>query len=202
MTAPTVLVLDLGGVTCRWDPDRRLAGLSALSGLPVEMVDQLIFESGFDDASDRGAFTLGEFVEHVSTVLGLPMTPDDEDALRSTWASAYEPDRGVLRIVHAAPLATALFTNNGPLMEAAIEAELSEVGDAFDHLVFAWRLGASKPSPEAYAKVTEILGVRPDQVFFADDSQANVDGALAFGWQAHRFTTALDLQAALAAALA
>ena len=52
MSAPTspisVLVMDLGGVTCRFDPDRRLAAISVLSGLAPGTIDQQVFGSGFD----------------------------------------------------------------------------------------------------------------------------------------------------------
>ena len=62
------------------------------------------------------------------------------------------------------------------------------MGDVFDQLVFSWRLGVTKPDPEAFDRATEALGVAPDEVFFVDDSAANVEAARAAGWQAHHFT--------------
>lgn len=199
MTGPApVLVVDLGGVTARWLPDRRLDALAQLSGLPPATVDQLVFESGFDEAGDRGRFTAAGFTEELASLLGLVTSPDDDDALRAAWAQAYEPDEGVLRIVRAWPGRTALFTNNGPLTEATLTAELSQVGDAFDELIASWHLGVTKPDPAAFDLAAERIGATPTEIVFVDDAEANVAGARAAGWNAIAFTTALDLHAALA----
>lgn len=199
MTAPAVLVMDLGGVTCRWLPDRRLEALSALSGLPPGTIDQQVFESGFDDAGERGRVGLEEFTRTLTSMLGLEVGSHTDRALRHAWGQAFEPDPEVLRLIGEAGARRALFTNNGPLLEAAMEAEeaLAPVRDAFDELVFSWRLGATKPDPAALAGAAEQLAVEPGELLLVDDSDANVEAARAAGWRAHRYTTALDLRAAL-----
>jgi HAD superfamily hydrolase (TIGR01509 family) len=197
----SVLVMDLGGVTCRFDPDRRLAALSVLSGLAPGTIDQQVFGSGFDDAGERGRLSPAEFTEQLVALLALPASPDSDDAVRAAWGLAFEPDPAVLRIIRTVRdrgTRTALLTNNGPLLEQALGAELSAVGDVFDQLVFSWRLGVTKPDPESFERATAALGAAPDGIFFVDDSEANVEAARASGWRAHHFTTALDLQAALA----
>jgi len=196
---PDVLVMDLGGVTCRWLPDRRLTSLSDLSGLPPATIDQVVFESGFDDAGERGRFPLDEFVAELLSLLGLTPDPDLADAARAAWATAFEPDARVLKLIRTARCKSALFTNNGPLLEAGLVEDLLEVGSTFDQLLFSWRLGCTKPDPEAFALATERLEVDPDRILFVDDSTANVEAADAFGWQTHRYTNSLNLQAALAA---
>jgi putative hydrolase of the HAD superfamily len=196
----TVLVLDLGGVAARWLPERRLAALSVLSGLPTATIDALVFESGFDDAGERGRFAPDEFRAHLRDLLGLPDGPEIDAALRAAWAQAYEPAATVLRVVARHPGPTALLTNNGPLLEEALAHELAPVGDAFDHVLISWRLGAAKPEPQAFHLATAALGVAPEQVLFADDSEVNVAAAREAGWRAIPFTTTLDLQAALTGA--
>jgi HAD superfamily hydrolase (TIGR01509 family) len=197
-TTPQVLVMDLGGVTCRWLPDRRLTALSELSGLPAETIDQLVFESGFDDAGERGRFTLDEFVAELLGLLGMIRTDELSDAVSAAWATAFEPDARVLKLIRTARCTRALFTNNGPLLEAALVDDLPDVGEAFDHLLFSWRLGATKPDPVAFDRATERLEVDPGAIFFVDDSQANVDAARSAGWPAHHYRNSLDLHAALA----
>jgi putative hydrolase of the HAD superfamily len=196
VSAPPVLVLDLGGVVGRWLPDRRLVALAQRSGLPPATVEQLVFASGFDDAGERGRFSLDEFTASLAELLGLDPI-DHADGLRADWALAYEPVPSLLRALDRAGTATALFTNNGPLLDAALDHELAEVGRRFDQVCCSWRIGAAKPEPEAFARVTELLDRAPSEVVFFDDSEDNVTAAAAFGWQAHRFTTVLDLQAVL-----
>jgi putative hydrolase of the HAD superfamily len=190
--------MDLGGVTCRWLPDRRLTAFSELSGLPPDTIDRLLFESGFDDAGERGQFTLDEFVSDLLTLLTLDRTAEMADAARAAWAAAFEPDDRVLHLVRTARCHSALFTNNGPLLEAGLVDELAVVGRTFEQVLFSWRLGATKPDPAAFERATERLGVAPDEILFVDDSAANVDAAAAFGWSVHRYTNSLNLRAALA----
>lgn len=195
---PDVLVMDLGGVTCRWLPDRRLTALSDLCGMPPGTIDQVVFESGFDDAGERGRFGPDEFAAELLRLLGLPSSAEFTDGARAAWATAFEPDARVLKLIRAARCRSALFTNNGPLLEAGLVEDLTDVGAVFDQLLFSWRLGCTKPDPAAFEQATERLGVAADRIFFVDDSAANVEAARAARWQAHRYTNSLDLQAALA----
>lgn len=202
MTVPPAhrLVMDLGGVTCRWLPDRRLAALADLSGLPAATIDAQVFESGWDDACERGRFVLDELLDQLTALLALTRSPATDELLRSAWAQAFEPDPRVLALIGRATCPTALFTNNGPLLEAALPADLPAVADAFDELVFSWHLGTTKPDPDAFAGAVERLGVDPATILFVDDSEANVEAARAAGWQAHQYTDPMNLQLALHAA--
>ena len=193
----TILVMDLGGVTCAWVPDRRLVSLAELSGLPPATVDGLVFESGLDDAGERGQFTLPAFLDALRSVLNLGPAQVSDDDLRRAWASAFEPNRRVLALIDRATCPAALFTNNGPLLEAALGHDLAEVGDVFDRLVFSWHLGTTKPDPTSFPAAADVLDVDPREIVFVDDSEANVDAARVAGWRAHRYTDALNLAAAL-----
>lgn len=204
MTAPTppptaveVLVMDLGGVCCRWLPDRRLAALAAISDLPPGTIDGLLFESGWDDACERGRFELAELLEQLRAMLGLAAGPDADAVLRAAWAQAFEPDPAVVGWLPWAICRTALFTNNGPLLEVALDHELARVGERFEERLFSWRLGVTKPDPAAFERATEALDVDPAAIFFVDDSPANVAAAEAAGWRGHRFTDALTFRAVL-----
>jgi putative hydrolase of the HAD superfamily len=191
-------VFDLGGVAARWLPERRLHHLAELSGLTPAAVDQLVFASGFDDAAERGRFDQAAFTVELAGLLGIEVTTDSIAALRRAWASAYDPNHTLLRALRRLTVPRVLFTNNGPLLEAALDHELAEIGASFQHRMFSWRLGAAKPDPEAFAAVNASLDASPAEVVFFDDSEANVTAARGAGWQAHRFTTVLDAQAVLA----
>jgi putative hydrolase of the HAD superfamily len=90
-----------------------------------------------------------------------------------------------------------VFTNNGPLLEAALGHELAAVGEVFDRVLCSWHVGATKPDPAAYAGATDVLGVHPSVVLFVDDSDENVVAAREAGWQAHHYTDPLNLTATL-----
>ena len=48
-----------------------------------------------------------------------------------------------------------------------------------------------------FANLLTYYGLPAEQVFFADDLQVNVDGARSLGIEAHRFTDAESLMAAI-----
>jgi HAD superfamily hydrolase (TIGR01509 family) len=204
--APTeVVVLDLGGVVCNYVPDQRLRALADLTGLRTAAIDEALFASGLDEAAELGELSLDEAYDAVATALGLRPAGDDEDddedddavaahglgpardELRRAWARAFVPDADLLALVRPVRRTTALFTNNGPLIEDCLANELSAVTTAFDLLVVSWRLGVTKPHPEAYTRAAAALGTEPDAILFVDDTPACVAAAVDAGWDAHPY---------------
>lgn len=61
--------------------------------------------------------------------------------------------------------------------------------DRFDGLQHSAAVGHAKPEPAYYAAVEARTGFAPDELLLIDDSQRNVDAAIAAGWQG-RFWTA------------
>ncbi len=64
----------------------------------------------------------------------------------------------------------------------------------FDCIIASHHLGVRKPDPAFYQRLTVELEAAPDRVLLVDDRSSNVEGALAAGLQAHRFTGADDLR--------
>lgn len=61
-------------------------------------------------------------------------------------------------------------------------------------------VGLIKPDRAIYDHHTRTFGLEPAATLFFDDSPANVDGAIAAGWQARHFTSAEAMRADLAEA--
>lgn len=55
-------------------------------------------------------------------------------------------------------------------------------------------IGLIKPDRRIYERHTTDFGLEPEASLFIDDSQKNVDGAIAAGWQAVLFTDAATLE--------
>lgn len=192
------LILDLGGVVCRFSAARRLAALAAGSGLSAQEVHQRLFASGFDEECDRGRYDLDGQCQGIRARLGVAW---DQQRLAALWAQAFEPDGDVLGVVdRVRPTAgTALLTNNGPLVHAVVRDLLPDVAARFDQLCFSYQAGATKPDARAFLSTLERLGLAPEQCVFVDDSERNVAGARAVGIDAFPFVSAPALDAALAA---
>jgi putative hydrolase of the HAD superfamily len=55
-------------------------------------------------------------------------------------------------------------------------------------------VGLRKPDAAIYRRALDILGSAPERTLFIDDRQENVDGAVAAGMKAIRFTGAEGLR--------
>ncbi|MEU5691106.1 HAD family hydrolase [Actinosynnema sp. NPDC020468] len=79
-------------------------------------------------------------------------------------------------------------------------ADLGELGldREVDTVVSSAVLGVAKPAPEAFAKACDVLGVRPADTVFVDDSERNVAGALAAGLDAAHAPDHVALERVLA----
>jgi FMN phosphatase YigB (HAD superfamily) len=194
---PGVVFFDLGGVVCRFHPERRLAALAAATGLAEPDIHARIWGSGLDDRMDRGDYTLEEAHRAVVNALGRPIA---RDTLVSAWALASEPDADVLVLVDAVrrDRRAAMLSDNGPLLLAALPRHLPELAPRFDPLCFSSDLGAVKPTVTCFARALARAGVDAADALLIDDVPANVEGARAHGLGAIHFTGARDLAQELA----
>jgi 2-haloacid dehalogenase len=69
--------------------------------------------------------------------------------------------------------------------------------DHFRDVVVSGHEKLMKPAPEIYALARQRFGLGDGEAVFIDDNAANVEGAIAAGWHAHRFTDAATLSHAL-----
>jgi putative hydrolase of the HAD superfamily len=193
------MLFDLGGTVCRYLPERRLAALAAGCGRPAAEVRALLWDAGLDGDFDRGRYTAAGMYDTVRRRLGLRM---DYARFRATWALAFEPDAEMLAVVdavRAAPVRTALFTNNGPVLLEAIPELFPRLAARFDLLLFSCVLGALKPEPAAFQAALTRLDERPERVLLVDDSPPVVEAARTCGMHAVVYTSPEAVRRELAA---
>lgn len=185
MSSPIeAVVLDLGGVVCRHVPDVRLRALARLTGTPASDIHAALWASGLDARAEAGELDREETYEAVLGRLGHGLSDGE---LRRAWATAFEPDVELLDVVRRVDRRSVLLTNDGPILEDCLADELQVVGAAFDQVLLSWRLGATKPHPEAFAEATSRIGVAPGAVLYVDDSLDSVRAAAHQGWIAHPY---------------
>jgi HAD superfamily hydrolase (TIGR01509 family) len=194
MTIPIATVLfDLGGVVCRFRPERRLFALASACGLPVQEVQARIWDSGFDRDCDRGRYTAHEVHRRTRELLGLQASYEE---FRRLWTLAFEPDPAVLALADAlrARVRTGLLTDNGPVLRYAMPTFFPKISSRFEPLLFSCELGHLKPTQELFTAVLQRLNQRADQVLMVDDAPPVVAGAIAGGLRACRYRSPDTLQ--------
>ncbi|MFD5824589.1 HAD family hydrolase [Lentzea sp. NPDC060358] len=190
------IVFDFGEVISQRNPAR--PAMAAKLGVSME-----VFESAYwdRDAYDRGG-TDAAYWAGIGGSLGV----DLDDALvfeltamdNAGWLD--DPVVGTVALIEdlaalGVPLA---LLSNAPSTFARLAEKVSWARH-FRHLVFSGDLGCAKPDAAIWEHVESVLGVPPSDVVFYDDRQSNVDGALAAGWDARLWTSALAARTELRA---
>lgn len=192
-----VVVFDLGGVVCNFKPHARLSALAEATGLDEDHVEDAIWTSGLDSALDRGEFDLQRAL---ATVIDALEQRADEAALLSAWAKAFVADPAVAALAEGLDRQSAIFTNNGPILEECLCRGLVPVSDVFNPILFAWHLGALKPESRSFAQAAAALGHEASELMLVDDDATNVAGARRSGWRAIHFESTAQLTKELLAA--
>ena len=188
-----VLMVALGGVLFEFDHDHRLGVLGACLGLPPDRVDALLWGSGFSADCDAGRYPDARAVRaQIRQITGYAGRDEDLDA---AWCSAFRPDATVVDLVadQRGAIEFGVFTNNGPLEEEVLPRLYPRAFEPFTHRFFCHRLGANKPDPRVYRRVSDLLGAAPGQIGFVDDSAENISAAREHGWDAVQFEALADL---------
>lgn len=92
-----------------------------------------------------------------------------------------------------------LLSNNNPVCLPRAKAIFEDAGipleKIFRKCFYSFEMKALKPSETFYKAVVREIGIPAEQMFFIDDSQKNVDGAIAAGLPAVYYEPGTDLGA-------
>ena len=94
-----------------------------------------------------------------------------------------------------------LLSNNNPVCLPRAKAIFEDAGipleKIFRKCFYSFEMKALKPSETFYKAVVREIGIPAEQMFFIDDSQKNVDGAIAAGLRAVYYEPGTDLGAVI-----
>ncbi|EKD82388.1 MAG: putative haloacid dehalogenase-like protein hydrolase [uncultured bacterium] len=80
---------------------------------------------------------------------------------------------------------TLAMLSNTNAVHVAMLRSSSDIFKPFEHLFFSYEMGMVKPDREIYEAVCRRLRKEPQQIWFFDDSEANVEAAVATGLNAY-----------------
>ena len=87
-----------------------------------------------------------------------------------------------------------LFTSETIQDSPAIKPILEKV---FDPIISAKTIGYHKTDSQAYEYIAKLLQVQPNEIFFVDDNQKNIQAATQAGCKAHHYENADSLNTVL-----
>ena len=181
------IAFDVGNVLVELHYDRMVGALAAAGGGDATAlrprIDELLADRG-QPASLKSQYETGridseEFVRRFNTETGLKMTTA---VFRDAWNELFSENKGVKSIVEKLsrqrPLTLLSNTNSLHADRFLVDYEVMR---HFPHHVFSYRVGAMKPDEGIYRAALDQLGLAPHELFFIDDGEMNIDGALKLG---------------------
>lgn len=181
------IVFDIGNVLVRWDAAQ--AFLPALGDRAA--VDAFLARIGFSalnlrgDAGETFAALARDIADPADRAVFATYLPNYgstiPEAIEGTWALIPRL-RGRGLQIHA-------ITNWSAETWPIGLATHPRLATIFGLTVVSGQEGILKPDPRIFALLCDRAGLKPEDCLFIDDSLKNVEGARAFGMQAHHFVS-------------
>lgn len=192
------VLFDLDGVLCDYDFARRLQAIADRAGVTPDLVDEVIFRSGFDEAADNGELDADAYIRGFAERLGRPFGVEEWVAARRESMAARPEMFALVERLKFGGVPVGMLTNNGPLLKAHMAAIAPEAASVFgDAAMYSFEFGVGKPAPEVFRRACDRLDRPPEATVFFDDSPDYVRGALSAGLDALLFESAAACEAAL-----
>lgn len=192
------VILDLGGVIARIDPERTIAGIyrfvspERIGDDGMKSCTQLIFRYESGQCGTR------EFLESLQQLIrrknpDLPASSPSLSELTEIWNEMLVdiPPQNLetlVRIRKRYPLY--LLSNTNALhidhLDFLIPEEKRPFQAYFDGLFYSFEMKLHKPDPAIYRAVCQSIGLAPQNCLFIDDRQENIEGARQAGLTACR----------------
>lgn len=176
------VVFDVGNVLLRWDSAALLQRTISERPDLHPILRQLIFQSPYWAMQDRGIVTTEEAIHGMTA-----QHPELEPYVRRVmyqWADLDAIPEGVAALKACKTHGKKLYVlSNYPRDAFQHAVETHDFFRLFDGFFVSSHHQLSKPDPAIYAKATEVLRLTPARTLFIDDSPANIEAALFFGWQ-------------------
>ncbi len=184
---PSLVIFDMDDVLCHYDLGRRLRYLATLANTTARDVRAALWDSGFEDAADAGAYPdAALYLSEFGARLGYAISEDEWVEARRHAMSANSEVLVVAALLKA-QAEVAIYTNNGPIVKQRLEKLLPEAAMIFSQRFCSYEFGTKKPDPKSFARLVESLGRKPSDCWFIDDKKSNVEGARIAGLIGHHY---------------
>ena len=200
------VIFDMGGVLMDLDvPACIKAFVNDLEFNEIVDIIDPCHQKGIFGDMEEGKATADDFRNAVIAGSKPGVTPEDVD--KALWhilvgVDAYKFD--LLKKL-SENYDVYMLSNNNPICvprsSQIFRAGGFSMEDDFKKCYISYEMGALKPSAKFYKAVMEDIGCPSENMLFIDDSQKNVDGAIAAGLPAVYYEPGSDLAALLADAL-
>ncbi len=197
------IIFDFGGVLIDLDIDDCKAAFRR--DLGYEKIDDILdpcHQKGIVGDMEEGVITADEFRAAVLKDARPGARPEEVDDAFMHILAGIPAYKGPLLNRLAESYDIYILSNNNPIVSQHMPELFAGVGVDFGKLFkksfLSFEMKALKPSASFYKTVLDQINLPSEDILFIDDSQRNVDGAIAAGLPAVYYDPSTDLAALLA----
>lgn len=149
-----------------------------------------LFKDKYVRPVDKGDTTIDELFDTLSEVVG--EKPKD---IKEDWLSSIQINKDLVSLIIAIKedFRIALASNASADFLYGILRE-NDLEKLFDKIIISSEIGAAKPDPVFFKKMSEILKEGFENLLFFDDNPENIEAAQKLGIEAHLFRTVEDVK--------
>jgi HAD superfamily hydrolase (TIGR01509 family) len=193
------IVFDLGGVLLNIDPKKTIEGFARLG------MKQLIDKKGHTYEHDifylmeQGKVSPKEFRNGVRKLISGEMTDKQIDTAWCAMLLDFPKVRVELLRKLRKNFKIYLFSNTNAIHVEKYHSDFRkqhgfEVSTLFETDFYSNEIGFRKPASEAFQEIIRLSGIKPEESIFIDDSQLNVDAAIASGMKGYWLEPGLKIE--------
>lgn len=207
---PQFFYFDLGKVLVDFDHARMCQQVAGVLNTSAEKLEEIILPTQGTDADPLWQLECGQ-IEEVSFFNWLceevkrrdpqsastQVAPDQKELTlaASDIFSPIEPSLALIERLHAANYRLGILSNtNSAHWRFVNDGRYPTLLNCFESRLASFQLKAMKPDASIYLAAAEAVGLSPKQLFFVDDREENIAGALACGIDAVLFTSTNQLE--------
>ena len=200
------VIFDMGGVLVDLDiEDCKKVFRQDLGYAGIDSIIDACHQKGIYGDLEEGTLSAEDFRDIVLAESNPGTTPQDVDRAMSHILVGIAPYKVELLRRMAGKYDLCMLSNNNPICLPYSSQMFTDAGiplaEIFRKCYMSFEMKALKPSEAFYKAVLADIGRAPEDVVFIDDSQRNVDGAIAAGMPAVYYEPGTDLSALLAEVL-
>ena len=197
------VIFDMGGVLVDLDiEDCKKVFREELGYYGIDQIIDACHQKGIYGELEAGSLSAEEFRNIVLAEAREGATAADVDHAMSHILVGIAPYKAELLKRMAQKYDLCMLSNNNPICLPYSRKMFEDAGvpleKVFRKCYMSFEMKSLKPSAEFYKAVMSDIGRPSDEVIFIDDSQKNVDGAIAAGMPAVYYEPGTDLSALLA----
>jgi putative hydrolase of the HAD superfamily len=199
---PSFLYFDLGNVLLSFSHERMCRQMAEAAGASQELVREALFGTAETPSVqwrfERGDLNALAVYEHFCERVG---ARPDMDRLFAAGCDIFDEIPASVALVQRLAEAghrLGIMSNTNSIDWSFVTSRFRFLDRLFAHFVLSFQVRAMKPERAIYEHAVRLAGAPAGEVFFADDRQENVVGALAVGLDAVLFTSPEQLADELA----